>query len=304
MTADALYTSLHEAVVELKERRHNQELCSIVADFHRACPPTFMDGGPFACLFRQIITGDNEIKRFLELSRASGLPPLGMSFTEDRFHAENLDKKCLAMLPFWDRHQERMLNIVGVLQNGFALKDITCRNGMSLVKFHRHLLEHQHPGFSRHVSDMSDWAKAVSGAHFDYFPFLALFLTGGILFENFQTEDEEETAFVHERTIPAFEKVERMFGVRPLIVRLFADEEVADPKWWRYPDELYPVAKALLHKPREGDASISHDAGHSGFGGGEGGDNLRHEGQQVSEAIGPGAQHDERDLELRERLLE
>lgn len=101
---------------------------------------------------------------------------------------------------------------------------------------------------------MSDWAKAVSGAHFDYVRLLALFVTDGILFENFRTDDEHEIAFTHGRTIPAFEKVERMFGVRPLIVRLFTDEEVADPKWWRYPDELYPVTKALLRKPREGEA--------------------------------------------------
>lgn len=250
MTADDLYTPLQEAVAELAVRRSDERLCARVADFHRACPPTFMEGGPHACLGRQIITGDNEIARFLELSAASGLRPLGVSFTQDRFFALNPDKKCLAMLPFWAKHQERVLNIVGVLQNGLALKDITCRNGMSLVEFHRHLLEHQHPGFSGQVRDMSDWAKAVSGAHFDYFPFLALFLTGGILFENFRTDDEQEIAFTHGRTFPAFEKVGRMFGVRPLIVRLFTDEEVADPKWWHYPDALYPVAKALLRKPR------------------------------------------------------
>ena len=59
MTADDLYTPLHEAVAELTARRKNAGLCAMVADFHRDHPPTFMEGGPYACLFRQIITGDN-----------------------------------------------------------------------------------------------------------------------------------------------------------------------------------------------------------------------------------------------------
>ncbi len=247
MNANDLYTPLDEAVAELNARQSDERLRAMIADFHRTYPPTFMEGGPYACLSRQIITGDNEISRFLELSATTGLSPLGMSFTQDRFVAQNPDKKCLALLPFWVKHQERMLHIVGKLDEGGAIGNIICRNGMSLVEFHRHLLEHRHPGFSGCVRDVSDWAKSVSGSHFDYVPLLALFVTGGILFENFRTDDEEELAFTHGRTIPAFEEVERMFGVRPLIVRLFTDEEVADPKWWRYPDELYPVAKALLH---------------------------------------------------------
>lgn len=252
MNADDLYTPLHEAVAELESRRRNAELCAKVEDYHRDNPPDFMRGGPYVCLFRQIITGDNEISRFIELSATTGLSPLCLSFTQDRFVAQNPDKKCLALLPFWVKHQERMLHIVGKLDEGGAIGNIICRNGMSLVEFHRHLLDHQHPGFSGCVCDVSDWAKSVSGSHFDYVPLLALFVTGGILFENFRTDDEEELAFTHGRTIPAFEVVELMFGVRPLIVRLFTDEEVADPKWWRYPDELYPVAKSLLHtKPKE-----------------------------------------------------
>lgn len=251
MTPSDLYTPLHEAAEILRARQENAVLRARVDEYHQAHPPTFMQGGPWGCMLRQVVTGDYEFSRFIALTEEIGLPPLGLSFVEDRFCSKNPDKKCLARLPFWDRHQERILNIVGILQDGPALSAIRCRNGMPLVEFHRRLLEQRHPGFSASIRDFSKWARAVSREHFDYVHFLALFVIHGVLFENFRTDDEDEREFAFGRTIPAFEEVEQLFGVRPLIVRLFSDEEVGDPKWWRYPDELYSVAKAMLREKWE-----------------------------------------------------
>jgi len=247
MKADDLYTSLEEAVAVLHARRRDAALCAKVEEFHREQPPDFMREKPFACLCRQIITGDNEMLRFLQLSKDTGLSPLGLSITRDRFSGKNPDKLSYMKLPFRVRHQVRCLNIVGQIHDGIALGDAVCRNGMNLVDFHSRMLEHGHPGWGVHVQDISKWGSDATHACLNYVRYLALFVTGGILFENFRVDEEEEARFTRERAMPAFQNVTEQFGVRPLIVRLFSDEEVDDPKWWCYPENLFSVAKAIIH---------------------------------------------------------
>ncbi|MEX1117454.1 MAG: hypothetical protein WEB60_01540, partial [Terrimicrobiaceae bacterium] len=179
MNSDDIYTPLEDAVAGLHARRRDAALCTKVEEFHRNHPPDFMEGGPYACLCRQIITADNEMIRFLDLSRDSNLAPLGLSITRDRFSSKNPDKLTYLKLPFRVRHQVRCLNIVGEINDGVILGDVVCRNGMSLVEFHRRMLEHEHPGWSAHVRDISEWGSDSTHAHLNYERYLEVVVLPG-----------------------------------------------------------------------------------------------------------------------------
>jgi len=72
---------------------------------------------------------------------------------------------------------------------------------------------------------------------------LALFVSHGVLFEDFVT-DGSEARFTKEIMLPAFEKVQASFGLKPLIVSLVPD--LADEYWWCYPECIEAeVAKCL-----------------------------------------------------------
>jgi hypothetical protein len=111
------------------------------------------------------------------------------------------------------------------------------------------LIRHAYPGFKFTFTDFSDWLLSFGGEHFDYLPYLALFITQGILVENFLSGDELDRKFTKERVIPAFAKIVDIFGVKPLIVRAYNADEELDPKHRQYAESLYPFAKKLLENP-------------------------------------------------------
>ncbi len=115
-----------------------------------------------------------------------------------------------------------------------------------MAQWHRALLRHVYPDMATGVVDISDWFAEASRGEFYYLRYLALFVHGGILFENFVAGDAEERRFARERVQPSFRRAVEIFGVPPLIVPLLPIESEQDDRWRRHRGELYQVALELL----------------------------------------------------------
>ena len=248
--SELLYTPLEEAVAELHRRRQDKALCASVAQFQNDYPPTFMGTEPHLVLARAVFTADDELDRLLKISRSVLLAPLCIEFTKDRCVSRNPDKYSLCKLTFRVGTQEKKLRVIDFKEyDGKPFSEIRTLSGQSLIEFHHCLIAHAHPRCKLALTDSSDWLQSFSGFHVDYLPYLALFITQGILLENFLYQDELERKFTEERVLPAFAKIFEIFGVKPLIVRVYSAAEESDPKYWQYPEELYLFAKQLLENP-------------------------------------------------------
>jgi hypothetical protein len=112
------------------------------------------------------------------------------------------------------------------------------------IAFHHRIISHS----LKHIQcyDNTAWIlKMGPNPAVYYHYFLSWFIAHGILFENFLTEGDEGR-FTRDIVWPAFEKVTRHFGLKPLIVRLLPEESENDPYWCWYPGELEAEVRRLL----------------------------------------------------------
>jgi hypothetical protein len=89
--------------------------------------------------------------------------------------------------------------------------------------------------------DITDWYHTIGRPADYYYPYLLHFVAHGVFFEKFETGvDEREYRFTQSVVLPALQKVEEQFGLKPLLVRLYpenqSDEE--DFYWWCYPPRV------------------------------------------------------------------
>jgi hypothetical protein len=208
-------------------------------------PPTFLHSEPMAVLSRPVITPGLDFMRFVEQAKQSKLRPLCLEYTRDKFVSKNPDKHMLGMMRFVQAESSRRLRVVDFgTMDGLPLDEVKCKNDQRLVDFHHQLLAHVSPDIV--PTDFSSWFRTASRGEFYYLEFLSLFITSGILFENFLLHDTEERYFAETRIFPSFNRVVEMYGVKPLIVRLFTPKEEREPTLWLYPGGLYPIARDNL----------------------------------------------------------
>jgi len=233
------YTPLDEAKEEIWRRWNDKELQRKVIDFLGDVPEAFCNE-PRAVLFRHIMTSNVEYLHFHDLAGKTNLKPLGCEYLEDKFCTRNADKVALGKLPFLDGnngnrgsalHYRKIIDLMASENKRFA--EIKTLWGESLVGFHHKLLMSV-PSFE--IYDASSWYKSRGkSAQESYKYFLSLFICNGILFETFVT-DKHEAKFASEVVYPSFEKVESLFGLKPLIVSLIPEDRITDIYWWCYPD--------------------------------------------------------------------
>jgi len=251
-TSDALdiYTELPEALEELKRRRADKALCKKVADFFsKLPPPDLLTKEPRAVLTRYIVSPTIETERFCKIVKGSGLKPLFLEYADDKFVARNFEKYCLGRLHFARDNEKNkkgivVLRVVNFNKNeGKLLNRIMTEQGESLVDFHHRLFTQSGYVESPEIFDFSEWFKKgrqLSGNYY-YLFYLTLFLTHGILFENFLL-DKREHEFTERKVVPAFKHIMDTFGVRPLIVPLTPPETATEPHWCYYEKRLRKLA--------------------------------------------------------------
>lgn len=236
-----VYTKLEDALEILKERD------AIEVDFDL---PEVFQGEKKAVLFRQLVTPNFEVIRFLNIV-PSALKPMFLEYHEDKYTSNNEWKYFLGKISF---HQGLHKN--GVIQvsknriidfhesDGKKISEIVTHWGQSLIKLHHDLFHHWNN--NKHdviFFDVSDWLSQKKAK--DYYELvLCAFIKHGILFENFMLESRKEKAFIKNVFLPAFMKVWVKTGYKPLIVSLEPTTLEGEKFWYFHAHEN----KALLEK--------------------------------------------------------
>ena len=248
--ADWVYTPLADAVAELARRRADTGLREKAERFQSEVPPTFMPDVPFGAIGRFIATPSHEYARFIALAASVGLRPLYLEHTDDFFFTQNRDKYRLYRPAFdFSPRQPRSFPLFKFAGSEMRrLSSLKTRGGLSLVEYHHQLIERAFPDNACTLVNFSSWlALAPRGEPF-YLRYLAPYVAHGILFESFIESNLAEMRFFRERVVPSVRKIEEIFGVRPLIVRLLPAETEGDDYWTWLPGSLFEFARELCHK--------------------------------------------------------
>lgn len=245
---DHLFTEPHVAVSELKKRQADDKLAADVHARLGTAAPALLQHmtRPTALLYRQVGTPLYETMLFLELAERYGLNPLIIEYLDDKFvGAGNPYKRALGKLPIFQHTGSDGRDLVKYITvmdfNSFVGKPISeacCIAGMTLTEFHHDLL-HKLTGKNPATLcyDATAWFSehGKTATHY-YEPFMTLLVRDCVLFENYEASKHLKP-FMHDVVVPAFERVETMFGYRPLIVRLLPEHEENRAYWNSYPKE-------------------------------------------------------------------
>lgn len=246
LSVDDICTPLSVAKKEIQRRWNDKELRKKVEKFLGADMPKILKKEPKAVLSRYIATPNFEFSYFLDLAGMTGLKPVCLEYYNDKFVAKNSFKYHLCKLIFYcgkGKNGGVKLEREGIVNfnesEGKKLYKIKTLENENLVDFHHRILNASFPKNKIVINEFSKWFnknRYKSKKHY-YLYYLALFLCHGILFENFLINKEEEE-FTRKRVLPSFKKIEKMFGIKPLIVPLEPLNAEADPCWYYYPKSL------------------------------------------------------------------
>jgi hypothetical protein len=241
-----LYTEPRIALWELKQRRQDTALKESLRKNLGASADGILKkfGKPRAVLFRQVATPTHETIRFIKLAKQMSLKPLILEYYDDKFvSAENRSKRALGKMPIYQHtgsDGREMVKYETVcdfnVSTGKKFKDVVCLNGEKMISFH-HRLFRTLTGLNpkTYAVDASGWFKSAGkNAESYYEHLLAVFIRDGILFENFMPL-RSESAFTKSIVLPAFKKLEDLYGIKPLIVRLAPEKEEMRQFWDSYP---------------------------------------------------------------------
>jgi len=246
-----VYTPLSEAVVQLSKRGlENKELFFDI--------PTIFNEGSRAVLFRQGITSNYEVRRFISITDASSLTPIFIDHSVDKFVAKNEWKYFLGKVFFYlgkDKFGQTQQESIKIINfdgcEGKIMTDIKTLWGQSMIDFHRELFLKNFPHLQDSIFDASVWLSQEGGAAQYYKKALKLFIKNAILFENFLLDDNGEAKFIKDVFLPAFIHVIEETGYKPLIVALEPTDIEGESFWMYHPPEEKGYILSKLHNNRE-----------------------------------------------------
>lgn len=246
---------MEEAIAELGRRRKIQRLREVSSQLISGdVPEPFRDRARLA-LLRYINTPNHETVRFLDITRGyPDTPPLLCEYPQDKFVPSNISKRLLGKLAFVSSEPSGTKSIDRLPVIDFAksqnskIADIKTLWGQPLVAFHHQLFRHALPGIAQEYwYDISPWYHRHGPTARQYYTsLLALFVRDGILFENFIIQQKEEAEFFRAIFLPAFLEVQRVTGVKPLIVALEPLESEGDKYWLSYPAHEKTFVEGLI----------------------------------------------------------
>jgi len=247
---DEIYTPIEVAKKEIWKRWNDKKLKKEVIKFIGDLPEQF-GKEPLAALFRFIATPDFEYMRAKDLSSNLGLKLIYLEYLNDKFCTRNKDKLNLGKLYFFHGKKNNYENLISKKRifnlqdnDGRPFKDIKLESGASLVDFHHKLF--QVTQNNSDFLDISKWARERGKNATETYPFfMALFTCFGILLEGYDIKSKDEKEFAKNVILPAFEKIQKKFGVRPLIVRLYNKNEESSFHWYCHPAFLLNYIKKI-----------------------------------------------------------
>ena len=255
--SDFIYTPLDEAIVELQSRQSDVEIKAYINKFLAAGVPEVFSRKRCMVLFRQIATPNYEVRRFVSIVDALGseFKTLFFEYLEDKFTDNNEWKYSLCKMSFFSGKGKKggskieRINIIDFNTfKGKKFSEITTYWGQKLGDFHRELTRQVYSHFENDsFYDASGWFAKSGGSAKEYYThFLRLFLQNGILFENFMI-NEKELSFTKEVFLPAFMKILKDTGKKPLIVALEPTDIEGDEFWMCHPHTSVEYVKSKFN---------------------------------------------------------
>ena len=238
-----IYTSLEEAREEIQRRWNDQELKKRVNDFLGNDVPDFLRDEPKAYLARHIASPNFSFLHFIELAENLHLDWVCPEFLEDKFVSKNPDKYFLAKMFFlgeeglWSSKKTGSFKIVDFSTfDGKPFKSVKTFWGQSFVEFHHQMIDKLGINSTGKIPDISRWLSGKGGSPDKFYPYLlSLFIRNAVLVENFLINGKE-AEFTKKIFLTNFRKVEALFGLKPIIVRLFDQGTENENSWYYYSD--------------------------------------------------------------------
>ncbi len=251
--SDFVYVSLSEAVEQLHARRADVNLQKKLRKVLENSVPDKLFTEPRVVLARHLITPNHEVIRFLAVPDSLGMKPLFFEYLSDKLIYKNPAKYRFARLAFFSGFGKKKgiklkhTNIIDFdTAHGKPIKSVETTFGPSLVDFHHNLLLSRFPYLEEALFDGSDWYAENGGTPEKFYEkFLALFISNGILFENFLL-DQKELQFTKEIFSPAFINISKRMGVKPLIVALEPTQIEGDEFWVCHPEFYKKITDELI----------------------------------------------------------
>lgn len=229
-----IYLSLDEARSVLKQRFGDVSLKQKIMNTLGDKRIPYFGETPLAVSFRQLVSADNGLAFFCHCSRYISAQPIVMEYLDDKFVSFNEEKKGLGRLRITLPNSEKAtVDIMNFHeQENKTLKELVTFSGISLVDFHHELVQLE--GVEVDIYDTSTWFKNIGRASDYYYYKFLHYVAHGVLFEFFDEEGTHEGKFTHSVIYPAIRRVQEEFGVTPMIVRSYPEDQndVDDFYWW------------------------------------------------------------------------
>lgn len=250
-----IYTPMSEAIKILEERQTNKILISKIENMlDNDILEPLKNIDKYAINGKQIATPNFDTRCFLSAVEGSGLKPFFYEYYSDKFTSNNCFKHSLGQLIIYkdknnkkdDSIEEKIRIIDFNKYDGKSLSDVKTVWGEPLNIFHRKLFDVYGYNTKDFIFyDGSDWIdrKGKVAKNF-YEKDLLLYICHGILFENFLLNGIDGE-FTKKILLPAFEKVLRTTGLKPLIVPIPPmDTELEESsRWYSHEDKIKSLIK-------------------------------------------------------------
>lgn len=242
LNKDNLYLSLDEARKQVEQRWNNEKIKeqieSVLNEKYKLIN-VFTGDKPRAVIWRSMLSPDNGFELFYQSSNYLGCKVSPLEFLDDKFVTINEEKKALSQIRLNFEGKNKYIELTEYnKEEGKKLRDVSLKNGEKLCDFHSRLFKENYNNLI--ITDISDWCKNIGSAKDYYYYYLLHFVCHGVLFESFSFEEGREESFTKDIIIPAIEKIEKNFGLKPLIVRLYPENqsEGEDFYWFSYPKQI------------------------------------------------------------------
>lgn len=239
-----IYTPLSVAKKEILRRWNDKELREKVEKYLGGNIPDAFRDNPRTALFRFMTTPNLEFQIAYDTSKLMDLDLVFMEFLNDKFCTRNQDKLHLGKMIFFHKKngenaciKDRKKIIDLEKCDGEHFKKIKTIWGEDFIEFHHRIFNKKYNKID--TFDVSEFKTNGGSAYDVYLKVFSLFICNGILFENyFVGSDKDERRFTFDVVKPAFDKIQEIFGLRPLIVPLVSYKVDGDIFWQYYPDNL------------------------------------------------------------------
>ncbi len=248
-----VYTPISEVKTELTNRYGSQDLDEYI---EMSLPKDFsalLKSKKCAILHRPLLTDNYEVLHFMQAVDSLKLEPVFLEYSSDKFVTRNEWKYYLGRMGFYfgrgrnGGEKIQYLNCINFPESdGRRLSDVKTLWGQSLIEFHHEIFLNRFPNLKENIFNGLEWYIHKGGNPKDYYePFFRLFISHGVLFENFLLEGEE-LIFTKDIILPSLIKIREETGIKPLIVALEPTSSEKEGLWMCHPPEGFESIKQRL----------------------------------------------------------